>query len=137
MRNVNRVILAGNLTRDPEFRQLPSDTPVANFGLAVNRRYKDRQGNLQEETVFVECETYGRQAEVLHQYARKGRGLFVEGRLRLDQWQNKEGQNRSKIKVVVENFQFTDARGEGEHGEGEGEHAHRPTTTDVEDLLPF
>lgn len=154
MRNVNRVILAGNLTRDPEFRRLPSDTAVANFGMALNRRWRNRDGQVQEETTFVDCETYGRQAEVLHQYARKGRGLFIEGRLKLDQWQDREGHNRSKLKVVVENFQFTDSPAGGQdqssaagqasrQAGGEAAQTDRPASRsagnprDVNDLLPF
>lgn len=147
MRNVNRVIIAGNLTRDPEFRQLPSSTPVANLGLAANRRYRDKDGNNQEETTFVECEAFGRLAEVLHQYARKGRPLFIEGRLRLDQWQDKEGHNRSRLKIVVENFQFTDVPageregGTGEHrpeaGEPAAQASQRPARQDVDEVLPF
>lgn len=121
MPNLNRVMLMGNLTRDPELRYLPSNTPVANFGMAINRRWKNQQGEQQEETTFVDCESFGRGAEVINQYLRKGRPVFIEGRLKLDQWQDREGQNRSKLKVVVENFQFVDSRG-AESG-GEGHHA--------------
>ncbi len=117
MPNLNRVLLMGNLTRDPELRYLPNNTPVVNIGLAVNRRWKNQQGEQQEETTFVDCESFGRSAEVMNQYLRKGRPLFIEGRLRFDQWQDRDGQNRSKLKVVVENFQFVDSRG-GEGGSG-------------------
>lgn len=111
MPNLNRVMLMGNLTRDPELRYLPSNTPVANIGVAVNRRWRNQQGEQQEETTYVDCEAFGRSAEVINQYLRKGRPVFIEGRLRLDQWQDREGQNRSKLKVVVESFQFVDSRG--------------------------
>lgn len=111
MPNLNRVMLMGNLTRDPELRYLPSNTPVVNVGLAINRKWKNQQGEPQEETTYVDCEAFGRSAEVINQYLRKGRPVFIEGRLRLDQWQDREGQNRSKLKVVVENFQFVDSRG--------------------------
>ena len=111
MPNLNRVLLMGNLTRDPELRYLPSNTPVVSLGLAVNRRWRNQQDQQQEETTFVDCEAFGRSAEVINQYLRKGRPIFIEGRLRLDQWQDREGQNRSKLKVVVENFQFVDSRG--------------------------
>lgn len=114
MPNLNRVLLMGNLTRDPELRYLPSNTPVVSIGLAVNRRWRNQQDQQQEETTFVDCEAFGRSAEVINQYLRKGRPVFIEGRLRLDQWQDREGQNRSKLKVVVENFQFVDSRGGGE-----------------------
>ncbi len=113
----------GNLTRDPELRYTPNtNTAVANIGLAVNRRWRNSQTNeMQEETTFVDCEAWGRTAEVLNQYLRKGRPVYLEGRLKLDQWQDKEGQNRSKIKVVVETFEFIDSRGGGEGGEEGGQ----------------
>jgi len=114
MPNLNRVLLMGNLTRDPELRYLPSNTPVVSIGLAVNRRWRNQQDQQQEETTFVDCEAFGRSAEVINQYLRKGRPVFIEGRLRLDQWQDKEGQNRSKMKVIIESFQFVDSRGGGD-----------------------
>jgi len=118
MPNLNRVLLMGNLTRDPELRYLPNNTPVVNIGLAVNRRWKNQQGEQQEETTFVDCEAFGRSAEVMNQYLRKGRPVFLEGRLKFDQWQDREGNNRSKLKVVIENFQFVDSRSGGEGGQG-------------------
>lgn len=116
--NFNKVILLGNLTRDIELRHTPStNQPVANFGIAVNRRWRTPEGEQREETTFVDCEAWGRTAEVMAQYLNKGRPVFVEGRLKLDTWQDKEsGQNRSKLKVVVETFQFVDSRGSGEGG---------------------
>jgi single-strand DNA-binding protein len=84
---------------------------VANLGVAVNRRYKGQDGETKEEVTFVDCEAWGRTAEVISQYLTKGRPIFIEGRLKLDQWQDKDGGNRSKLKVVVENFQFVDSRG--------------------------
>lgn len=119
MPNLNRVMLMGNLTRDPELRYTPSNMAVAQIGLAINRKWKNQQGEQQEETTFVDCEAWGRTAEVINQYLKKGRPIFIEGRLKLDQWQDKEGHNRSKIKVVVETFQFVDSRGGGEGGGGE------------------
>jgi single-strand DNA-binding protein len=110
MPNLNRVMLMGNLTRDPELRYTPSNTAVANIGLAVNRRWRNQQGEQQEEVTFIDCEAWGRTAEVINQYLRKGRPIFIEGRLRLDQWQDKDGQNRSKLKVVVDSFEFIDSR---------------------------
>ncbi len=111
MANLNRVLLMGNLTRDPELRYTPNNTAVANVGLAVNRRWRNQQGEQQDETTFVDCEAWSRQAEVINEYMRKGRPIFIEGRLKLDQWQDKDGNNRSKLKVVVESFQFLDSRG--------------------------
>ena len=119
MPNLNKVMLMGNLTRDPELRYTPSNTPVATIGIAVNRRWRNQSGEDQEETTFVDCEAWGRTAEVMSQYLQKGRPVFVEGRLRLDQWQDREGNNRSRLKVVIEGFQFIDSRG-GEGGGGGG-----------------
>ena len=113
MASYNRVLLMGNLTRDPQLSYLPSNTPVVEIGLACNRRFKRQDGEQGEETLFVDCSAFGRQAEVINQYCRKGRPLFIEGRLKLSQWQDKDGNNRSKIRVVIENFQFIDSRGEG------------------------
>lgn len=114
MPNLNKVMLMGNLTRDPELRYTPNNTPVTKIGLAVNRRWRNQQtGEQQEETTFVDCTAFGRTAEVLNEYLQKGRPLFIEGRLRLDQWQDKDGNNRSKLEVIIENFQFIDSRGGG------------------------
>lgn len=119
--NYNRVLLMGNLTRDVELRYTPgNNTAVANIGLAVNRRYRTGEGEQREETTFVDCEAWGRTAEVMNQYLAKGRPVFIEGRLKLDQWQDQQGQNRSKLKVVIENFQFIDSRGGGDGGSGGG-----------------
>jgi single-strand DNA-binding protein len=113
MGNYNKVLLMGNLTRDIELKYTPSNQPVANIGLAINRRYRTKEGENKEETTFVDCEAWGRTAEVMKQYLAKGRPVFLEGRLKLDTWQDQQGQNRSKLKVVVDNFQFVDSRGGG------------------------
>ena len=120
MGNFNKVLLLGNLTRDVELKYTPSNTAVANIGLAINRQWKNRDGEAAEETVFVDCEAWGRQAEVMNEYLAKGRPVFIEGRLKLDQWEDQQGNPRKKMKVVVENFQFVDSRGGGSaRGEGE------------------
>ena len=106
MSNYNKVILMGNLTKDIELRYTPSNKAVATIGIAVNRKYNDT-----EETTFVDCEAWGKTAEVMSQYLQKGRPVFIEGRLKLDQWQDQNGGNRSKLKVVIENFQFIDSKG--------------------------
>lgn len=107
MASLNKVLLIGNLTRDPELRYTPQGTAVASFGLACNRRWKGPNGEEREDTLFVDVNSFGRQAEVISEYMSKGRPIFVEGRLKLDQWQDKEtGAKRSKVVVVVENFQF-------------------------------
>ncbi len=113
----NKVLLMGNLTRDVELKTLPSDQSVAKIGLAVNRKFRTKDGENREEVTFIDCEAWGRTAEVMNQYLSKGKPVFIEGRLKLDQWQDKEGQNRSKLKVVVENFQFVDSGG-GSGGSG-------------------
>ena len=113
MPNLNRVMLMGNLTRDPELRHTPNNTAVAQIGLAINRRWRNQNGEQQEETTFVDCEAWGRTAEVINQYFRKGRPIYIEGRLKLDQWEDKQGGGkRSKLKVVVESFEFLE-RGDG------------------------
>src|SRR5688572_29785065 len=104
--NVNTVILAGHLTRDPELRSIASDKVVVHFSLAINRRYKSTEGEIKEESTFVDCEAWGRTAELIGQYLAKGSAAYVEGRLKLDNWQDKEGKNRSRLKVVVDNVQF-------------------------------
>lgn len=118
MANLNKVMLIGNLTRDPELRHTPSGMAVADFGLAVNRQRKGADGNRIEEVTFVDVTAFGKQAEVIQQYTRKGRPLFVEGHLKLDQWTAQDGQKRSKLSVVVENFQFLDSKGSGGSGGG-------------------
>lgn len=105
MANLNRVFLIGNLTRDPELRYIPNGTAVANLGLAVNRRYKDANGNLQEEVCYVTVVLWGRQAETANQYLKKGSPLFVEGRLSYRTWE-KDGQKRSTLEVRGERMQF-------------------------------
>src|SRR6516165_2392329 len=115
MANLNRVLLIGNLTRDPEVRYTPKGTAVADIGLAVNRVYSAEDGEKKEETTFVDVTLWGRQAEVAGQYLKKGRPVFIEGRLQLDSWDDKQtGQKRSRLRVIAENLQFLGSRGEGE-----------------------
>ena len=116
MASFNRVILVGNLTRDPQLSYTPSNTPVCEFGLATNRKWRDKDGNNKEDVCFVDITAYGRQAEVINQYMSKGRPILVEGRLRFSQWTNKEGQKRSKLDVIAENFTFLDSGGGGGQG---------------------
>ncbi|MHC4738460.1 MAG: single-stranded DNA-binding protein [Planctomycetota bacterium] len=106
MANFNKVFLMGNLTRDPQLSYLPSETAVVEFGLAVNRRWTGKDGTKKEETCFVDCRAFGRQAENINKYLSKGRALFVEGRLSFDSWTAQDGTKRSKHRVTVENFQF-------------------------------
>jgi single-strand DNA-binding protein len=112
MANFNKVILAGNLTRDPELRYTPKGTAVAKFGMAINRTWKSETGESKEEVTFVDVDAFGRQAEVVAQYMKKGRPFLVEGRLKLDQWEDKNThQKHSKLKVVLEGFSFIDSKG--------------------------
>jgi single-strand DNA-binding protein len=121
MANFNKVILLGNLTRDPELRYLPSQMAVVDFGLAVNHKYRTAQGEDREEVMFIDCTAFGKQAEVIKQYCSKGKPLFVEGRLKLDTWDDKQtGQKRSKHKVTIDNFQFIGSRDGGGGGGDQG-----------------
>jgi len=105
--SLNKLMLIGNLTRDPELRYTPKGTAVAKFGLAVNRKWKDDNGALHEEVMFVDCDAFGRTAENLAQYVKKGTKIFLEGRLKLDQWDDKQtGQKRSKHGMLVERIEF-------------------------------
>ena len=116
MANLNKVMLIGNLTRDPELKYTPGNQAVCEIGLAVNRKYRTKDNEEREETTFVDCEAWGKQAEVLKQYMTKGKPLFVEGRLKLDTWEDKDGGKRSKMRVVIENFQFLGSAGGGGGG---------------------
>jgi len=122
MASFNKVILMGNLTRDPEIRVTPGGLKIAKLGLAVNRKYRKRDSNeLTEEVTFVDIDAFGQQAEILERYATKGKGLMIEGRLKMDQWQDREsGANRSKLGVVLDQFQFVGGREEGGQGGGGG-----------------
>ena len=111
--NYNKVILLGNLTRDPEVRVTPKGTSICQFGLAVNRDYKTESGEKASEVTFVDIEAWGKQAETVARYCVKGRPLLIEGRLKFDQWEDKaSGQKRSKLKVVLESFQFIGSKQE-------------------------
>ncbi|HUU58782.1 MAG TPA: single-stranded DNA-binding protein [Phycisphaerae bacterium] len=102
----NKVILVGNLTRDPQMSYLPSQTPVTEIGLAVNHRWRGKDGQQREDVCFIDCRCYGPQAENLNKYVRKGSPILIEGRLELDTWEGKDGQKRSKHRIFVERFQF-------------------------------
>jgi single-strand DNA-binding protein len=117
MPNLNKVMLIGNLTRDPEIKYTPKGTAVAQIGLAVNRVWSNDAGEKQEETTFVDVELWGRQAEIAGEYLRKGRPVFIEGRLKLDSWDDKQtGAKRSKMKVVGEQLQLLGSREGGSAG---------------------
>lgn len=122
MASYNKVILVGNLTRDPQVRYTTGGTAVADIGLAINSQWFDKQSNQRrEETTFVDVTLWGRQAEVAGEYLAKGRSVLIEGRLRMDTWDDKEtGQKRSRLKVVCENMQMLGSRGEGGGRGGSG-----------------
>ncbi len=122
MASLNKVMLIGNLTRDPEVRYTPKGNAVCDLGLAVNRRYTTESGERQEEVTFLDVVLWGKSAELAGQYLHKGRPVFIEGRLQMDTWEDKaSGQKRSKIKIVGENMQFIDSKPASQRGGG-GEH---------------
>jgi len=116
MASLNKVILCGNLTRDPEKRYIPSGTAVAELGLAVNERYKSQSGEWQEKPVYIDVVVWDRTAENCAQYLSKGSPILVEGRLQLDQWETKEGEKRNKLRVRGDSVQFLGAPGGGGGG---------------------
>jgi single-strand DNA-binding protein len=121
MANLNRVLLIGNLTRDPEIRYTPKGTAVADIALAVNRVFSGEDGEKREEVTYVDVVVWSRLAEIAEQYLKKGRPVFIEGRLQLDSWDDKQtGQKRSRLRVVAENLQMLGSRGEGDSGGASG-----------------
>ena len=126
MANLNKVLLIGNLTRDPELRYTPQGSAICDLGLAINRQYTTNDGVKKEEVCFVDITAWGRQAETCNRFVKKGSQIFVEGRLKLDSWQDKEtGKNRSKINVVAERIQFLSGSGAGKH-QDDGQDEQQP-----------
>ena len=123
MANLNKVMLIGNLTRDPEIKYTPKGMAIAQFGIAVNRVWSNEGGERQEEVTFIDIEMFGRKAEVAGEYLKKGRPVFIEGRLKLDSWEDKaSGQKRSKLKVIGESLEFLGSREGGGGGSSGGEY---------------
>lgn len=121
MPNLNKVMLMGNLTRDPEIKYTPKGTAIANFGMAINRNYSTEGGEKREEVTFIDIEAFGRTAEIIGEYFKKGRPIFIEGRLKLDTWDDKQtGQKKSKLRVVADSFEFLGSREGGPGGGGGG-----------------
>jgi len=149
MANFNKVILAGNLTRDPELRYTPKGTAIAKLGMAINRTWKNEAGETKEEVTFVDVDAFGRTAEVIGQYMKKGRPILIEGRLKLDTWDDKQtNQKKSKLGVVAESFQFIDGNRPADASAGGSPRPARATTPPpepngetepppVEDDVPF
>jgi len=124
MANLNKVMLIGNVTRDPEIKYTPQGRAVTDLGIAVNRTYSTESGERREETTYVDVTLWGRTAETAGEYCKKGRAVYIEGRLQLDSWEDKtSGQKRSKLRVVGDNYQLLDRRRDG--GE-EGGGSERP-----------
>ena len=119
MASFNKVLLMGNLTRDPQLKYLPSQTAVVEFGIACNRKFRTQSGEDREEVTFVDCSAFGKTAEVINQYFQKGKPIFVEGRLKYDSWEDKQGGGkRSRLTVQIENFQFIGGDRQGGGGPG-------------------
>jgi len=145
MANFNKILLMGNLTRDPQLSYLPSQTAVVDFGLAVNRKWTSRDGEAKEEVCFVDCRAFSRTAENINKYLKKGDPLFIEGRLTFNTWTAQDGTRRSKHRVTVENFQFLPGPQAPDAGQtepsdiGTGTQAESADTArpDTEDDIPF
>jgi single-strand DNA-binding protein len=150
MSSFNKVILMGNLTRDPELRVTASGLSICKLSLATNRVFQTKEGERKEEVTFVDIDAFGRQAETISKYMSKGRSLLVEGRLKLDSWETPQGEKRSRLGVVLENFQFTGDRSSGggdSRDGGEASHVEKnsppargsqaPDDTIEEDDVPF
>jgi single-strand DNA-binding protein len=131
MANFNKVILAGNLTRDPELRYTPKGTAIAKIGLAINRTWTSESGEKKEEVTFVDVDAFGKTAEIIGQYLKKGRPILVEGRLRYESWDDKQtGQKRSRLGVVMESFQFMDSQRPAEGAAAPARPAPRPAVAE-------
>jgi single-strand DNA-binding protein len=131
MASLNYVILVGNLTRDPQVRNTPGGATVADLGMAINEKYKNKNGEMQEIVTYVDVVAWGRQAEVCQQYLHKGSPVLIEGRLQLDQWESKEGEKRSKLRVRADRIQFLSGpRREGNGAAPTGDRPAPPPPTD-------
>jgi len=120
MAGFNKVLLLGNLTRDPQLSYTPSQTAVVDFGVATNRRWTGQDGSQREETCFVDCRAFGRTAENINKFFKKGKPVFLEGRLTFDSWTAQDGSKKSKLRVTVETFQFLPGTGGGSDQAGQG-----------------
>ena len=130
-RGFSKAIIVGNITRDPELRSTPSGAQVCGFSVAVNRNYKDSSGANQESVSFIDCSAWGRAAEIIAQYAKKGSGILVSGRLEQRSWEDKEGQKRSRVEIVVEDFNFVGGNGDGGNSGGSRGSSSAAATADV------
>jgi len=129
----NKILLMGNLTRDPQLSYTPSETAVVDFGLATNRKWTDQSGNQRDETCFVDCRAFGKVAENINKFFKKGRPIFLEGRLAFDSWTAQDGTKRSKHRVTVEQFTFVFSNNQGQSQES----GERPGGPVPDDDIPF
>jgi single-strand DNA-binding protein len=138
MASLNKVILIGNLTKDPELKYIPDGTPVCSFSLAVNRYYTAKSGEKKESTLFIDVTVWRKMAETCAEYLAKGRSVFVEGRLEMDTWEGKDGQKRSRMKVIAQNVQFMGGGGgKAEHKSDETAPPETPPVNEEEEDIPF
>lgn len=128
MASYNRIILMGNLTRDPQLSYTPNNTAVCKFGIATNHKRKDSEGNMREEVCFLDCTVFSKGAEIFNQYMKKGNPVLVEGRLQFQQWTAQDGEKKSKHAVIVDNFQFMSGRSDGSGGGDGGARYEAPAT---------
>lgn len=138
MSSYNKVILMGNLTRDPETREVGSTT-ICSFGLAVSRKFRTADGQDREEVCFVDVDAWSKSGEVIARYFGKGKPILIEGRLKLDQWENQSGEKRSKLKVIMERFEFVGSRDDRDDGQDRGRDSGQDTggRDDDDDDIPF
>lgn len=137
MASYNKILLLGNLTRDPQLSYTPNQTAVVDFGLATNRKWTGQDGSQREETCFIDCRAFGRPAETINKYLTKGRSVFIEGRLTFDSWTAQDGTKRSRHRVTVESFQFLSGSGsdsQGSQSAGSGSDENLPVS---DDDIPF
>ena len=130
---MNKVVILGNLTRDPELSYTPNQTPVVDFGMATNRKWKGQDGQEKEEVCFVDCRMFGKRAEVINKYVHKGDKFLIEGRLTFDSWEAQDGTKRSKHRINVENFEFVGGKPE----KPEAKQRQAPVNNNPDDDVPF
>ena len=129
-RGFSKAIIVGNMTRDPELRSTPSGAQVCSFTVAVNRNYRDGSGDNKEQVSFLDCSAWGRSGEIIAQYAKKGSGILVSGRIEQRSWEDKEGQKRSRVEIVVEDFNFIGG------GNGDGGSRNSSAAAEPQDVAP-
>ena len=138
---MNKVILLGKLTRDPEVRHTPNNSAVGQFSVAINRKWRDKSGQMQEEVTFVDCEAWGKTAENIAKFFSKGKTIIIEGRLKLDQWETEGGEKRSKHKVSIDRWHFVGSKDDGDSMRTDRAQASKASTSQSpaidEDDIPF